>query len=192
MPRDHQTRGHYQKKKPATREEMLRYLRDNHIRSWRHLRSVRKAGDPTAWYIRREFGSWSEAIRIANDELKGVVFDRSYLVKAVCEFGLWTRRKFNNAHNNNPKIIPSCIIILKIFGSFGELFREARKNNIKKILTDYLRLSRKLRRIPILIDVKRSGLDIEAAVEFYGSKREMDEFLFGKEEVKNARKRRSS
>ena len=83
-------------------------------------------------------------------------------------------------------------MVLKIFGSFRELFKEARKNSIKRTLLDYLRLANKLRRIPLLGDVKRSGLDIASAVTFYGSKREMDEFLFGKEEVKNARKRRSS
>ena len=192
MGRNHQPRGPYRNKKHYTRGEMLRYLRDNHICSRSHFGSVRKPGDPTLWSILREFRSWGEAIRTANDEPRGVVFDKSYLAKAVCEFGLWTIKKFIDAHNNSPKIIPSRSVVLKIFGSFRELFKEARKNSIKRTLLDYLRLANKLRRIPLLGDVKRSGLDIASAVTFYGSKREMDEFLFGKEEVKNARKRRSS
>jgi hypothetical protein len=140
------------------------------------------------WCILREFGSWGEAIRIANNELKGVVFDESYLVKAVCEFGLWTKERFVAAHKNNPKIIPSKIVVLKVFGAFSKLFREAKKSNIKRTLWDYFRLSKRLKRVPLMGDLRKCGLDIKAAVEFYGSKREMDEFLFGKEEVENARK----
>ena len=128
---------------------------------------------------------------MANYEPK-IVFDKSYLIKAVCEFGLWTVEKFINAHKNNPKIIPSDIVIDKIFGSFGGLFREAKKENIKRLLWEYLRLERRIRHIPLMSDVKKRGLDIDTAIKFYGSKRELDEFLFGKERVKNERKHRSS
>jgi hypothetical protein len=191
MGRDHQPRGPYKNNKHHTREEILRYLRENHIRSQKHLCSIRKPGDPTVWSVLHEFGKWSEARRIANYEPK-IVFDKSYLIKAVCEFGLWTERKFAAAHKKNPKIIPSEIMFIKFFGSFSGLFGEAKKENIKRLLWEYLRLERRIRHIPLMSDVKKRGLDIDTAIKFYGSKRELDEFLFGKERVKNERKRRGS
>ena len=162
---------------PLSRDEMIQYLRDNGIHSSRVLERKRKTGEPNVNDYRKEFGSWSNAVVEAFGVKQAVDYDPEYILKAVYELELWTVRRFNAARKLDPVTVPSWRVIRREWGTYSKLFEYARRHNLKKLLDEYRKLIRKLGHIPSLDEIQNSNLRMDDAIKFYGSKKEMDEFV---------------
>jgi hypothetical protein len=160
-----------------TRDELLRYLRSTGFDSVRKLDAGRGKGDPTPYDYRREFGSWGEAKELAFGKKVTPELTLKYVALAIIQFGLWTREKYRMARRNRPDVLPSTYLVEKVCGSFSRVARVARCMSMRETLNAYMALGRRLGRIPSLKDCRRDGLSISEAVEFFGGKRELDDFI---------------
>lgn len=166
-----------QDRKKLSRDDMLEYLRSNEVRSSRMLMEVRKPDDPNVDDYRKEFGNWSDALHLAFGSIEASKHDAEYMLKAVLEFNLWSVKRFREARKVDPDIIPSWSSIRREWGSYSNLIESARRLDLRNLLLEYLKLMRRLGRTPTLNDLKKYNLRMDAAIKFYGGKKEMDEFV---------------
>ena len=160
-----------------SREEMLVFLRERKIRSSRELLKIRKPDEPNVDDYRKEFGSWADAVYLAFGSISVSEHDADYMLKVVSEFNLWTVKRFREARKIDPVSVPSWSEVKKEWGSYTNLIESARRMNLKKLLEEYRKLMRRLGRIPTLSDLKNNDVRMDEAIKFYGSKKEMDEFV---------------
>jgi len=117
-----ENKRHYGKR-IFTREELINYLTINNLDSARKLANFRKSKEPAVYDYKKEFGSWKKA----KEESFGEIFtdeircDRELLIKVVIENNLWTWRRYLEAREKTPDIIPSTNQIKNIFNSFSGL-----------------------------------------------------------------------
>ncbi len=174
-------------------EELLEYLRKNNIQTIQQLESERKAGEPRLYDYRKAFKYWNDAKKKAFGigDVKPE-FDAAYVLKCVVEFDLWTVRKYKSARRKNPDIFPSFCWAKKKWGGYWSILKGAAKQySLKATMDEYVKLWRKLRRVPTMEEVKREGIVLESAIKFYKSKKELDKVMiyWG---VGNAKKARGS
>jgi hypothetical protein len=170
---------HYKKENRPhfSKEDLLQYLRERKIRSCIVLEKTRKSNEPNTNDFRKEFGSWSEAVRLAFGTVIAADVDGDYLLKAVWELDLWSVAKFRAARKIDPVVVPSWRQIINKWGSYTNLFEAARRHHLKMQLEEYRRLIRKLGHIPNMDEIRRADLRMDDAIQFYGSKQEMDDFV---------------
>jgi hypothetical protein len=164
-----------QERKKISSDDMILYLKERKIKSWRMLEKTRRPEDPNVNDYRKEFGSWKQAIEAAYGKELNFKLDVEYTLKVVLQLGLWSVEKIQKARKNDPVVIPSWWMIKKQWGSYKNLLEAAKRLDLKGILDQYLRLARQLGRIPTLEDAKNSNLHLEEVMRFYGGKREMDD-----------------
>lgn len=181
-----------------TRAELIDYIRKNNFRKLSQVFAASGNGRPTLWCFQKNFGTsfWSkvkqeafspDSIRFKwQDDI-----DAGYLMKLVLEFDLWTRDKYEKARLTHPSIVPPLNRIREKWGTFRRMKICARRYSIKIMLDEYLKLSRRLGRIPSVEDCKENGVYIDKAVEFFKGKKYMDMFLQMMEK-KDATKERST
>lgn len=156
---------------------MLKYLRDRRIRSRVVLERLRKPTDPNVDDFRRDFGSWREAVRLAFGSEVAVDFDAEYMLKAVFELGLWSVARFREARKVDPVVVPSWRQVKKHWGTYRNLIECARRKNLKVLLEEYRKLIRRLGHIPSLEEIKAADMRMDEAIQFYGGKKQMDDFI---------------
>jgi len=170
---------HYEKhdRPELSPEDLLKYLRDHKIRSSKVLEKTRAPTDPNTNDFRKAFGSWSEAVRKAFGS--GIAFDvdKDYILKSVPQFNLWSVKRFREARKVDPVSVPSWRSIRKNWGTYKNLIECARRQNLKLLLYEYLKLKRKLGHIPSLEELREANIRMDEAILFYGSKKQMDEFV---------------
>jgi hypothetical protein len=178
-------RGKYKRhpRRRHSREELIQFLRQNDIRSVRKLSGSRTDSDPNAYDYQKEFGSWAAAKLAAFGPPPPRIgkFDAAYLAKAVIEFDLWTRDKYQRARMADPEAFPSLHFIYREWGTFRKLKEYAQQVSMKKMLESYLSLWRRLGRKPTLKECDEEGINLERPLKYFGSKREMDRVLSGLE-----------
>ena len=160
-----------------TRDELIEHLRECQIRSCSAFDHTRKPTDPNVYDYRKEFGSWKDAVLTIFGSEIAVDMNAEYVLNSVLNLELWSVPVFKTARKKDPVSIPSWRKVQNTWGSYSNLFECARRLNLKHILTEYQKLTRKLGRTPTLGDLKTANLRIEQAIKFYGSKNKMDDFL---------------
>ena len=181
-----------------TRAELIDYVRRNNFRKVSQVFAASGNGNPTLWCFQKNFGTnfWSlvkqeafspDSIRFKwHDDI-----DAGYLMKLVLEFGLWTRDKYEKARLAHSDIVPPLNRIREKWGTFRRMKICARRYSIKIMLDEYLKLSRRLGRIPSVEDCKQNEVYIDKVIEFFEGKKYLDMFLQMMEK-KNAAKERST
>lgn len=165
-----------EERRRLSRAELLDYLRRNHFQSRRKLQAGRRPGDPAVWDFVREFGKWSIALTEAfGKEAFAADFSAEYLVKVVAENNLWTVQLFLEGHRVRPDIVPSFYYVKKEFRRWKNLEHFAREYDIRRILSEYLRLKRKLGRIPTSQECKSKEIDCQRLVDLFGGKKNFHE-----------------
>ena len=176
-------RGYNRTVRPErTRDELLEFLRENNYRSRSQLLAGRTGDDPTPYDYIKEFGSWGKAMHEVWYRYEPR-FDKRYVVQAVVEFGLWTRKAYLKARIDRPDILPSLHVIRREFGSWGIMKEIAAGLSLKETLASYAELKRKLGKKPTLSDCKRAGLILDKAMSLYGGKKGLDKFVETMEEM---------
>jgi hypothetical protein len=173
-------RGPYSplEKRTFSRGELADFLIAGNYRSSRALMASRKSGEPKVYDYQKEFGSWAKAIDEVFGKNEGEPpQSRLYLVKAVIEFGLWTRKRYQEVHVQRPDVLPSLRTVVREFGNFGVLKRLAAARSLSKALTDYFELMRRIGRRPTVLDCSRANLDLKAMRAMFGGKRQLDQYL---------------
>jgi hypothetical protein len=99
-----------------------------------------------------------------------------YMIKAVHEFNLWSVKRFREVRKQSPDV-PSWVAVKREFGTYRNLIESARRSNLWMLLTEYKKLIRRLGRPPTLEEVRASHLRMDAAISFYGGKKQMDDFV---------------
>ena len=160
-----------------SQEDMLKYLRENNLRSQLQLEKFRKPTDPNVNDFRKKFESWSNAIRQAFGRQLVADFDSNYMIKAVIQFEIWTVKKYCIVRKMYPEAVPSWHAIVKEWGTFGKLKEAARRWSLKATLVAYDKLTRKLGHIPMIDEIRAANLNLDAALKFYGNKAAIDEFI---------------
>jgi hypothetical protein len=164
-----------------TKEQLADYLREKGFKTRDQLRNGRDEGDPTDTDYRREWGSWTAAVK----EVWGKPIDRAFVAKGLIQFELWTARAYQAKRKERPysEILPSLRAINKEFGSWSALKRIARAMSLGKVLDDYIALKKKLGRRPKLEDCKAAGIVLEKALEIHRTKRAFDMFIDDLEKI---------
>jgi hypothetical protein len=177
-------RGTYQRRtRPKfTKEQLAEYLKENNFRRRDELTRGRKEGDPTHHDYRKEYGSWRNAI----EEIFNVhiIADRIYVLKAIVEFNLWRVRDYKSIRKKRPDILPSYYSVTKEFGSWEIAKEMATMMSIRKTLQAYMELKNRLGRIPTLEECKMARILIDSAIEMYGSKKGLDDFVKSLESIR--------
>lgn len=156
---------------------MLKFLRDRRLRSSWVLIKTRKPTDPTLNDFRRQFGSWREAVRLAFGSDLAVDKNSEYMIKAIYEMNLWSVARFRAARKSDPVVIPSWRQVVNGWGSYRNMFEWARRKHLRKLLEEYRVLIRKLGHVPSHDEIRAANLRMDEAIEFYGTKKEMDDFV---------------
>jgi hypothetical protein len=163
------------KRKAFSRDELLDYLKQGGIRSWRVLEKKRSTFDPTTFDYRKEFGSWRKAVEVAfgSGSLRPEI-DVLYVLRAVPYFNAWTWRKYKEARKAHPDVLPSVNFILHEWGKFSRFVFFARGQFLATAMNDYRAVWRKLGRRPTVDECQAHGVNLEFATAFFGSKYGLD------------------
>ena len=175
-----------------TPEEVVDWVRDNNIRTWRELEGARKEGDPSTYRICELFGSW----RSLRDLIWGGPRDRKkdpfapgtdaeYIVKVIASFELWTWRKYKEARKRRPDIVPSECHVIHHFGRWSLAIYFAEKILAKGVIQSCMRFKKRNDRWPRISDCKNEGIDIGLLITIHGTKRKLDAFLDSMERIEN-------
>jgi hypothetical protein len=169
-------------RKKMTRDELINYLRVNKIKTSRDLEQKRKHRDPNTYDFRKEFGNWQDALDAAFGTDK-VIFslerdmdDPAYMIDVVIMFDLWTAKAYEKARRRFPDLIPSFSRVKKQWGRFSNLKICAQARSTKKTFAAYLKLSKKLKHWPTKAECEEAGISITKLLEFFGSRKELQEF----------------
>jgi len=173
-------RGRYKRhpREKMSRKELIAYLRKTGITTQSGLRASRGEGDPTDYDYQVEFGSWTRAREIAFGIDLRLPVDQVDVAESIVRFKLWSREgylRFRNAHMS----LPSYHAIRKKWGSWSNLVHVARRVAVSAALEKYMSLMRRFGRLPTEEECRDAGLSMADAVEFFGSKAEMDEYVSG-------------
>ena len=76
-----------------------------------------------------------------------------------------------------PDVLPSKHRLLAEWGRWSTVKECAKRHSVKLLISEYIKLSRRLGRKPTLADCREDGLVIDKAVEFYKSKKALDEMV---------------
>jgi len=188
-------RGHYaiEEKRSFSKEELLAFLKSRMYRTRSALRDGRVAGEPRCYDYEKAFGTWTEAVKEAFDiKEKDKSKEAEYMIESVIKFKLWTYRKYIAARMYAPDVVRSYYAVRKEWGDYANLKWAARTLSMEKLLDDYLKLARRMGRIPSIPECKARGLDMTKAVNHFGSKKKMDECLEGKVDEKRKRGKRKT
>ena len=164
-------------RKAFNQDELLERLRELGARSWRTFESARIDGDPTVDDYRKEFGSWQNAKDAAfgKDIIKVNQLDHEYICRTIIEFNLWTFRAYKKARARDPDIIPSMHRVLDEWGCWSNVKQLAREYSVKLVVSDYIKLWRRLGKKPSLSDCRDANVRIDEALRLYKKKRKLDE-----------------
>jgi hypothetical protein len=152
------------------------YIRENNFQSKRQLLSGRTGDDPMPYDYVKVYGSWSNAMKEIWHDVKSK-FDREYIVRAIIEFGLWTRAAYMKKRAERPDILPSVNVVYKEFGTWGVMKEIAAGISLKATLASYLELKKRIGRTPTTADCRRAGIILDKAKKLYGGKRGLDKFV---------------
>jgi len=169
------------KRDKLTRDELINYLRVNKIRTSRDLEAKRKSRDPNTYDFRKVFGTWQTALDVAFGTNKVIDFkydmdDPAYMIDVVVMFDLWTCKKYEEARRRFPDLIPPFRRVKKQWGRFSNLQICARARSSKATFASYLKLSKKLGHWPTKKECMDVKIDITNLVEFFGSRKNLQEF----------------
>jgi hypothetical protein len=160
-----------------TRDELLEYLRRKNFRTRKQLRDGRQKGEPRDCDYIREFKKWKTAVVAALGRKETSPTDASYFVKVVVQFNLWTKKRYLTARRREPDLVPSAYWLKKRWGNFGNLIACARQYDESVIIGDYLKLYRKLGRIPTDRECRANGVNIDKVVALSGSRKKFDSHI---------------
>ena len=175
----------FDRRPKLSRQELIDYLREKNFRSKRQLETGREKSEPRTYDYQQEFGSWFTAVLEAFPESAsrkpdlptGIPITDEYLSEAVVTFNLWTRRRYQEARNLRPDIIPSMYYVCNRWGTFSVLIRIARATSLEPCMNAYLALMRRLGHTPSSEECRRHGVMLDAVVEHFGGKRQLDALL---------------
>lgn len=181
-------RGRYRKedRPKRTPDELVAWLRENNVRTIRQVEKVRKPGDPTMSDFRLAFPKWKDAL----DQAFGFQMpapntrDPEYMAKVVIQFNLWRVEDYLAARQKRPDIIPSYKAMKKVWGGFKGLKLLCKRYSMVAIFNEYLKLRRKLGRLPTMVECHENNVGLEKAIEFFGSRAKLDRFLDSMEKKK--------
>ena len=175
-------RGPYRKRdQRLSRQELLSHLTDNDIRSLNSLRNAGGSDAPTRYDYVREFGSWSEAKRIAFGQSASAneepPCDPAYMAKLLIEFDAWKVRDYIAKRKQRPDIFPSYKRVRKMYGRFSDMVYFARRYSFAQKLLLFMRLRMRLGRWPTTRECRAENIDIKPVIDFYGSRERMIRFM---------------
>jgi hypothetical protein len=163
-----------------TAEELVAFLREHNIRSIRQVEKILRDGDPTISDYRLGFDKWSDAKKLAFGEERVIPCnDPEYMAKLLIEFTIKTRDRYREVRRLRPDIVPSIVQVKRKWGGFGRLKYVLRSYSVREALDAYLKLTKKLGRIPYRVECREHGIDIGLAISFFGKKKKLDNFLIG-------------
>ena len=175
-------RGKYERRERPKRskEQLAEYLKKNKFKTRDQLRAGRREGDPTDVDYCAAYGSWRAASREIFD-IKPL--DREYVIKAIIEFGLWSRDSYKEARRKRPDVFPSLYAVLREFGEWGILREVASAMSLRKTLQAYMELKRRIGKRPTREECRMAGVIIDEAIKMYGSKSAFDKFVESMEKM---------
>jgi len=165
---------------PFDRETLLSHLREARTKSWRKYKAARNHGDPTVYDYRKEFsGSWRLACEAAfgKDPIEVSKLDHKYIYDTILQFNIWTYAEYKRKRVMFPDILPSKHRLIAEWGHWNTLKECAKRHSVKLLVDDYIKLWRRLARKPTLADCREVGLVIDKAIEFYKTKKALDEMV---------------
>lgn len=164
---------------PFDHETLLRHLQEVRTKSWRKYQGARNHGDPTVYDYRKEFGSWRLACEAAfgKDPIEVSKLDHNYIFKTILDFNLWTLAEYECKRSKFPGVLPSKHRVLAEWGRWSTLKECAKRYSVKLVVDEYIKLWRRLGQKPKLADCRDVGLVIDKAIEFYKTKKELDEMV---------------
>ena len=177
-------RGHYRDRNriKMTEDELVNILINKKNKTTGDLRRLRDQDKslPTVHDFITIFGRWKLAVEKAYGKQ---ILDRpppndpNYIAQCSIQFNIWTQASYLKARRLNPGVIPSARQVRRVWGGFSNLFFAARKQSIEKTFGDYLRLERRMGRIPTALECRQEGLDLNPLREIMGSKFDIDGLL---------------
>jgi len=162
-----------------SRDDLLKYLRDRGIRHKGDLEKKRKEDEPNRYDFLKEFGKWSDAVLMAFGPPLPTGMDRAYILNCVNHLNAWDVERFRELRRKMPYAVPSWRVVIRIFGSYSNLFREAREQTVQVMLFEYQKLIRRIGRIPTVSEVREASLNLDKLIAFYKGKKELDSFVAG-------------
>jgi len=173
----------YIRRRRKSRAELIEFLKENNVRTARQLKTVKVEEEkdrPTIYHYISEFGTWNNAKREAFGG-KSIIdshFDAEYLIKVIVEFGLWTVKKYLAARRLRPDIIPSYRQVRNKWGRFSNMKYVARAYSFREQIDAYVKLKRDVTgHWPTNDELRDNGVNISKAVEFFGSKKKLQDFI---------------
>jgi len=161
-------RGKYNPKETRSfsEEELLSFLQERNYRTRKALRGGRKSGEPSGNDYDKAFGNWGEALKLAFPVKDRDVDEQeraNYMAKAIAFHGLWTFRQYVAARKRGNGGVPSSYEKLGIWDGVVPSIYELKKS------------------------WGRNGLNMDKAIDHYGSKKKMDSLFMRKSNEKRKR-----
>tara|TARA_R110000824_G_scaffold24779_2_gene86824 strand:- start:5768 stop:6382 length:615 start_codon:yes stop_codon:yes gene_type:complete len=165
-------------RKKFNREELISFVLEKEITSIRKLMKQVDFCRPILQDFKDEFGSWKKA----KEEIYGIKvekvmrpdYDRRYLMKTIAYYDIWSRKKWRQAHKENPEVVPSEFHVVKHFDTFKNMFFVAER--YIKMGECYWNLWIELGKKPKMTDCERHQIDISKLIQEHGSKELLDKF----------------
>jgi hypothetical protein len=176
-------------RRKLSRLGLLDYLRRHDFQTWRQLDAGRKPGDPTIGDYRREFGSWLKAKTEAfGQEAFKAEITGDYLTQVAADNNLWTYRAYLRARQLKPEIVPSMYYVIKEFKYWANFKYCAERYSGRRILEKYLRLKRRLGRLPKAEECYKHDIDVERLVILFGGRKSFTQIVLSMEQEYEKRK----
>lgn len=166
-----------------SRGQLVEYLRLKGFRSSRELVKNRGVQEPDVYDYRKEFGSWSNAIKEIFGDFKqpevisAPIDSVNYYGDLVIKFDLWRQSDYLAARKRMPEVIPSFYHVKRKFGRYSNLVEFSRRLSLVSALNRYMVLMRRLGHKPSMKECNDYNVDIEVAIKHYGGKKQLDNFI---------------
>jgi hypothetical protein len=103
--------------------------------------------------------------------------DPDYIAKIAVQFGAWNQSRYLALRRLRPDVIPSARQVRRVWGGFENLFFAARRMSVKRTLEEYLRIERRMGRLPTALECREAGLDLGPLKSIFGTKWDLDDLL---------------
>jgi hypothetical protein len=173
-----------EKRPELTKDELVNFLLKNKIKSANKLRKIRKAGDPKVYDYVLAFDSWKNARQAAygtmSDWISKPISSDEELIRLVLENNIRTSTQYKQKQKERPDIYPSIKKIFVRWGRWSAFKHHVQSYSIKRTIEEYMKLSRRLRRIPTSVDCRQENLVLDKAIATLGEgkKHLLDKFVF--------------
>jgi hypothetical protein len=170
------------------RAEIVAWARANGVRSkaklWRLTASPGHRGDPSAYMVVKEFGSWARFVKEAFGVEPQVRAPwpsdmPRYIQQVIVSFRVETAAQYKEMARRRPDLFPPFCALRREFRRWSDALRSARLSDAAGAFAEYVDLWRRLGRWPTLAECSLRGIDLSSFLAVHGGKEGWDEFVLG-------------